>query len=233
LVRFGRSDSSGWLILQIHDVVERLEDSPDPPRAMLVEEYAYLIQQLEQAGARFVTFSEGADAVVRDNPGNRLRNTRFARNAFRARGDLLAPMDWLFAATPEDSAEVAFLPDGKVIFESLPTPGRLALKQWISSELFDERRFVLRLRADLTGVEAGSVLLRVRGPGGEELATLGPSDESLCLEIVRSGIATEPPGARDLALEIRATDLVGTAVLSDLALIPMRTGRQRCRSGFR
>ena len=233
LVRFGRTDSSGWLIIQIHDVVEQLEDSPDPPRAMLVEEYAYLIQQLHQAGARFVTLSEGAEAVALDNPGNRVRNTLFARNAFHSRDDLLAPMDWLVAATPEESASVEFLSNGEVVFRSPQVPGRLTLKQWISPNLFDERRFVLRARANLAGAETGSVQVSLRGPLGERLAVIGPGGGDVCLEIAQAEIAMEPLGERDIVLEIRATDLLGTASLSDLSLVPMRTGRQKCRSSVR
>jgi hypothetical protein len=200
---------------------------------MLVEEYAYLIQRLQQTGARFVTLSEGAEAVALDNPGNRVRNTLFARNVFHSRDDVLAPMDWQIAATPEESAGVEFSTGGEVVFRSLQAPGRFTLRQWVSPNLFDERRFVLRARADLAGAEAGSIQVSLRGPLGERLAVIGPGGGDVCLEIAQAEIAMEPMGERDVVLEVRATDLLGTASLSDLSLAPMRTGRQKCRSSVR
>jgi hypothetical protein len=233
LVRLGRSASGGWLIIQVHDVVVNLEDSPDPPRAMLAEEYAYLIEQLHLAGARFVTFSEGAMAVARDNPGNRLRNTLFARHAFHSRDHLLLPMDWLVYASPEESTGVQLSPDGTAIFQSHQVPGLLNLRQWISPDLLDESQFILRARVDLDEVESGEIRVGLRGPLGEKLAVIGPADRRVCLEIPRAEIAAGPVGERDLLLEIRATALVGRATVSDLSLVPLRSRRQRCGPSLR
>jgi peptidoglycan/xylan/chitin deacetylase (PgdA/CDA1 family) len=228
LVRFARSDSSGWLIIQLHDVVARLEDSPDPPRAMLVEEFAYLVQRLEEAGARFVTFSEGAEAVARDNPGNRLRNTRFARNPFLSRTDQL-PMDWGLSVEPPGDGSIDYDANGRLSFSSPDRPARFAATQWISPDLLDGRRFVLRGRADLEGQDGGDLFVRLRGPVGERTGSFDPGTGALCLEVSPSEIGGATFGEWEVRLEIRANDLQGAVVVSNLSLVPLRSGHQRCR----
>ncbi|MFQ5768652.1 MAG: hypothetical protein ACE5ID_11820, partial [Acidobacteriota bacterium] len=125
LVRLLLTDGGGWLIFQVHDVVDNLSDSPDPPTAMLTGEYLYLVERLKASGAQFVTFSEGARMIQRPHTGNRLRNTRFGLHSF-LRPDEALVLDWFPSVQPADGAALKFFADGTVSLESPDSPAWLA-----------------------------------------------------------------------------------------------------------
>jgi hypothetical protein len=208
-------------------VVDDLALSPDPPRAMLTSEYAYLIQGLAVAGARFVTFSEAAAEVARDNPGNRLRNTSFAMHGFVVRPPDI-PIDWFPIAAPAVGGTIRFPAAGQVRMAS-PQPATLVLRQTISPVLFKDPSYVLRARTDLAGLQSGTLTLGLRGPLGERLAVFDSSSGEFCLEIVPAEITAAGAGETDVLFEVKATGLTGVALLSDFELLPRRRRQQECR----
>ena len=226
LVRLARTGGGGWLIIQLHDVVEQLEDSADPPRAMLVDEYRLMVESLAAAGVRFVTFAEGAERIQRDAPGNIFRNNFFGRHPFKERPDLVR-MDWTSAAGAE-GATVDFQGDGSLRFTSQET-SRLTARQPISAYLLDEPSYVLRLQTDLTRVQGGLVRAMVRGPAGERSQVLSAGGGDFCMEFSAWEVVGAPPQAGQVEWLLSAEQFTGTALVGKLSLEALRPGVRDCR----
>jgi peptidoglycan/xylan/chitin deacetylase (PgdA/CDA1 family) len=223
--RLAAARGGGWLIIQLHDVVGRLEDSPNPEQAMLTGEFRALVSTLTTAGAHFVTFSGGAAQVAVESEGNRLRNTAFGNHPFKSRPST-SRLDWL--ADPGDSGSIAFGADGFIEMAAPDGPEQMSVSQWLSPRLLGESRHILRLTPDLSGVAAGTVAVSLRGPLGERAVALSPLEPEVCLELSMLDVAGPDAQEGEVTLRLHASGLQGRARIGNLSLEPLRPGLRGC-----
>jgi len=227
LVSLARTGGGGWLIIQVHDVVERLEDSPDPPRAMLVDEYRLMVESLAAAGVRFVTFSEGAEMIQHDADGNLIRNSLFARNPFKILPDFVR-LDWTSSTWGDENTSLEFQNDGTLRLAA-QVPSRLTATQRITPALSVEQDYVLRLAVDLSDLQGGVIRAGLRGPAGERMQALSSYSKGFCMEFPAREVAGAPPQAGPVEFLIATDQFTGTATLGDISLQARQSGVKDCR----
>lgn len=227
LVPFALTEPGGWLILQLHDVVRDPADSIDPQRAMTVDEYARLIQGLQAAGIRFVTFAEGAELIRRANSGNVLRNTRFGVHTFRPSNTGL-PLDWYPWASPTPGAATTFDANGRVSFHSPAEPAWFSLVQPLDAALLVDGRFALRFQADSSGLVGGTLEAMLSGPAAAKVAPVSPAGGEFCLEVDPRPLGAGDTGLEGIALTLRGAEIRGRVSIQGLSLTPIRNTRDGC-----
>jgi peptidoglycan/xylan/chitin deacetylase (PgdA/CDA1 family) len=225
LARFADNEARGWLIIQLHDVVERLEDSPHPPTAMLVGEYERLVTCLAERGVEFVTFSEGAERIREQNRLNQLRNTGFGVHPFLNRTGVL-PMDWRVSGGSGTASSVSFEEDGVLVLESLAQPAPFYLGQTL--DVLPRRLRSLVVRLHVKGEGEGRVEAGLRGPHGAVIHEVAGQD--VCFEIPWSRLSRDRAGTGEIEFVIRASDLLGWREVSGLSVTPRPGPEAGCQS---